>query len=163
MDAFTPKEFRTALGAMAGQCSIVTVGEGDAATGLIVTSTISPSAEPPLLLACVNTASSSYAALQGAEHFGWSALGAAHEEVAARFGGMRGAEGPARYEGAAWHTAITGARLLADAPVAFDCRLESLTPHDGFAVLIGRVVAFRTTPGAGSLVWWQGRFRALPA
>lgn len=160
--AFTPKEFRTALGAMAGQCSIVTVGRGEAATGLIVTSTISPSAEPPLLLACVNTASSSYAALQGADCFGWSVLGAAHEEVAARFGGMRGADGPARYDGAEWETAETGARLLKGAPAAFDCRLETLAPQDGFAVLIGRVVAFRTTPDAGALLWWQGRFRPLP-
>lgn len=162
MAAFTPKDFRAALGAMAGQCSVVTVGEGAAATGLIVTSTISPSADPPLLLACVNTASSSYAALQGAACFGWSVLGAAHEEVAARFGGMRGAAGPARYEGAEWETAVTGARLLAGAPAAFDCRMETLTPHAGFAVLIGRVVAIRTTAGAGALVWWRGAFRALP-
>ena len=83
----TPAEFRHAMRAVVGNCSVITTGLGDAATGLVVTSAISLSAEPPLLLACVNRASSSWPVLQQAGFFGWSSLGAAHQSVAERFSG----------------------------------------------------------------------------
>ena len=61
----TPKEFRNAMRAFVGNCSLITTGTGEAATGLIVTSAISLSAEPPLLLACINRSSSSWPVLMG--------------------------------------------------------------------------------------------------
>ena len=72
------KSFRDAMRAFVGNCSVLTCGEGEKATGLIVTSTISPSAEPPRLLACVNRSASSWQVLKDTGRFGWSSLGAAH-------------------------------------------------------------------------------------
>ena len=46
--------------------------------------------------------------------------------MAERFSGRTGAQGPARYEGADWETAVTGARLLTGSPAAFDCEVEDL-------------------------------------
>jgi len=161
MTAPSPKEFRSATGAFVGNCSVVTVGEGDNASGLIVTSTVAPTTDPPRLLACVNRASSSYPLLRTFGCFGWSSLGAGHEEVAKRFSGFGGVSGAARFEGAEWETAVTGARLLKGAPAAFDCTVESIDDREDFAVVIGRVVAIRQTEGAGGLVWWRGGFRAL--
>jgi flavin reductase (DIM6/NTAB) family NADH-FMN oxidoreductase RutF len=155
------KAFRAAMRAFVGNCSVITVGEGEEATGLVVTSAISLSAEPPLLLACVNRSASSYPVLRRHGWFGWSSLGAAHQGVAERFAGIGGVRGPARYDGAAWETAVTGARLLCGAPAAFDCRLEEVIERDSQSIVIGRVVAIRTTPGAGALVHWNGGWRAL--
>lgn len=157
----SPKEFRAATGAFVGNCSVLTVGEGDRSSGLVVTSTVAPTIDPPRLLACVNRDASSYPLIRDFGCFGWSSLGAAHEEVAKRFSGFGGISGAARFEGAEWETAVTGARLLTGAPVAFDCTLEAVDDRDGYAVVIGRVVAIRTTPDAGALVWWRGGFRAL--
>jgi flavin reductase (DIM6/NTAB) family NADH-FMN oxidoreductase RutF len=155
------KEFREAMRAFVGNVSVITVGEGEASSGLVVTSAISLSAEPPLLLACVNLTSSSIPLLRDEGRFGWSSLGAAHQTVAERFSGFGGLKGAARYDGADWQTAVTGARLLVGAPTAFDCVVEEMIDRATHSILIGRVVAIRTTAGAGALIYWDGRYRAL--
>jgi flavin reductase (DIM6/NTAB) family NADH-FMN oxidoreductase RutF len=157
----SPKEFRDAMRAFVGNCSVITTGEGDAATGLIVTSAISLSAEPPLLLACINRSSSSWPVLKESGKFGWSSLGAAHQPVAERFSGFGGVKGPARYDGAEWETAVTGARLLTGAPTAFDCTVEEMIDRATHSILIGRVQAIRITEGAGALIYWNGAYRSL--
>jgi flavin reductase (DIM6/NTAB) family NADH-FMN oxidoreductase RutF len=58
------KSFREAMRAFVGNCSVITVGDGVEASGLVVTSAISLSADPPLLLACVNRGASSHDLLQ---------------------------------------------------------------------------------------------------
>lgn len=157
----TGKEFRDAMRAFVGNCSVITVGEGDEATGLVVTSAISLSADPPLLLACVNRSASSHPLIARCGRFGWSSLGAAHQGVAERFSGFGGVRGAARYDGADWDTAVTGARLLRGAPTAFDCTLEEMIDRATHSILIGRVQAVRTTPGAGALIYWNGGYRVL--
>ncbi|KAF0173254.1 MAG: flavin reductase domain-containing FMN-binding protein [Rhodobacteraceae bacterium] len=159
----SPKDFRDAMRAFVGNCSLITTGNGEAATGLIVTSAISLSAEPPLLLACVNRSSSSWPVLKETGSFGWSSLGAAHQPVAERFSGFGGIKGPARYEGAEWETAVTGAKLLVGAPTAFDCTVEEMIDRATHSILIGRVQAIRTTPDAGALIYWNGAYRSLTA
>ena len=160
MTAPSPKEFRTALKAFVGNCSVLTCGEGALATGLIVTSTISPSAEPPRLLACVNRSASSWQVLKDTGRFGWSSLGAAHQAVAERFSGFGGVSGPDRYAGADWETVQPGMRLLIGAPAAFGCVVEEMIDRDGYSIVMGRVECQRITEGAGGLVWWNG-FRGL--
>jgi flavin reductase (DIM6/NTAB) family NADH-FMN oxidoreductase RutF len=157
----TGKEFRDAMRAFVGNCSIITVGDGEEATGLVVTSAISLSADPPLLLACVNRTSSSQPLLTRYGHFGWSSLGAAHQAVAERFSGFGGVRGKARYDGADWETAVTGAQLLKGAPTAFDCTVEEMIDRATHTILIGRVRAIRTAPGAGALIYWNGGYRTL--
>ena len=160
-DQPSPSEFRDAMRALVGNCSVITTGSGDRATGLVVTSAISLSAEPPLLLACVNRASTSLQVMKDCGSFGWSSLGAAHQAVAERFSGQGGIKGPARYDGAEWETAVTGARLLVGAPSAFDCTVEEMIDRATHSILIGRVRAIRTTADAGALVYWHGAYRSL--
>lgn len=149
--------------AVVGHCSLITVGQGDAATGLVATSATALSAEPPFLLACVNRAASCWPLLQSEGRFGWSALGAAHQAVAERFSGQNGVKGAARYEGAAWETAPNGARLLCDAPIAMSCAVEEMIDRATHSILIGRVLTIRTTPGAGALTYWHASYQPLEA
>ncbi len=157
----TGKDFRDAMRAFVGNCSVITAGDGADASGLVVTSAISLSADPPLLLACVNRTASSHPLLVRYGRFGWSSLGAAHQGVAERFSGFGGIKGPDRYAGAEWETAVTGAQLLKGAPTAFDCTVEEMIDRATHSIVIGRVRAIRTTPGAGALIYWNGGFRAL--
>jgi flavin reductase (DIM6/NTAB) family NADH-FMN oxidoreductase RutF len=157
----TGKEFRDAMRAFVGNCSILTVGDGEDASGLVVTSAISLSADPPLLLACVNRTASAHPLIVKYGRFGWSSLGVAHQAVAERFSGFGGVKGAARYDGAEWETAVTGARLLKGAPAAFDCTVEEMIDRATHSILIGRVRAVRTTPGTGALIYWNGVYRTL--
>lgn len=161
MSAPSPKEFTTAMRALVGNCSVITVGEGDDRSGLVVTSAISLSAEPPLLLACINRNSSSWPLLEKHQRFGWSSLGQDHQKVAERFSGFGGVKGAERYEGAEWETAETGALLLKGAPSAFDCEVEEMIDRATHSIVIGRVRAIRETPNAGALIYWNGGFQTL--
>ena len=158
----TPEDFRTAMRGVHGHCSLLTVGSGERASGLVVTSGISLSTEPPLVLACVNRSASAHALFAEFGCFGWSTLGAAHRPVAERFAGKGGIRGAARYEGADWETAVTGAPLLVGAPAAFDCTVEEMIDRATHTILIGRVRAIRCTDGAGALIYAHGRFQELP-
>lgn len=152
--------FRQAMRAFVGNCSVLTVGAGDQATGLVVTSGISLSADPPLILACVNRTSSSWPLFSPGAVFGWSSLGGAHQAVAERFSGFGGVKGPARYDGADWET-VNGARLLTGAPSAFACTVEEMIDRATHSIIIGRIHAIRTRPDAGALIYWNGQYRSL--
>ena len=158
----TPKAFRDAMRGFVGACSLITTGTGAAATGLVVTSGISLTAEPPMVLACVNRSASSWPLIKQTGSFGWSALGAQHQAVAERFSGFGGTKGAARYDGADWIAASNGTRLLADAPLAFDCAVEEMIDRGTHSILIGRVQAIHTTPNRGALLYWNGAYHTLP-
>lgn len=157
------KAFRDAMRAFVGNCSVLTVGNGDQATGLVVTSGISLSAEPPLILACVNRSSSSWPHFSPGAVFGWSSLGAAHQGVAERFSGFGGVTGPARYDGADWETTRIGARLLVGAATAFACTVDAMIEKGTHSIIIGRIHDIRRTDEAGALIYWNGRYLALAA
>lgn len=155
-------DFRAAMRGFLGHVSLVTVGDGQAATGLIVTSATSLSAEPPLILVCVNTASSSWPVLQSTQRFGWSALGAAHQPIAEKFSGRTGVQGAARYQGADW-VEIAGSRLLVGAPLAFACQVEDMFDKGTHTIVIGRVLAVRQSAEAGVLAYRNGAYEHLDA
>ncbi|MGV8986133.1 MAG: flavin reductase family protein [Cypionkella sp.] len=157
----TPDAFRAAMRGFVGACSLITVGQGEEASGLVVTTGISLTADPPMVLACINRASSCWPLLGRCGVFGWSALGAGHQAVAERFSGKGGAKGAARYDGADWVEAETGARLLADAPLAFDCRVDEMIDRGTHSILIGRVLHIRTMADGGALLYWNGQYRPL--
>lgn len=154
------KSFRDAMRAFVGNCSVLTVGQGNQATGLVVTSGISLSADPPLILACVNRSSSSWPLFTPGAPFGWSSLGAAHQGVAERFSGFGGIKGPDRYAGADW-ASVEGAQLLSGAPTAFACTVEEMIDRATHSIVIGRIRAILTTADAGALIYWNGQYRAL--
>lgn len=158
----SPEAFRAAMRNFMGVVSLITVGRGAQATGLIVTTGSSLSAEPPMIFACVNRTSTSFPILKAEGQFGWQALGAGHEALAHRFSGRTGVRGAARYDGAEWLTMATGVRLLADAPVAFDCAVEDLIDRETHTIVLGRVRAVHATEGGGSLLYAHGGYLPLP-
>ncbi|TYC80047.1 flavin reductase [Stappia sp. BW2] len=161
MDPVPAKDFTNAMRALVGNCSVITVGEGEEISGLLVTSAMSLSADPPMVLACVNKASSSWPLLKKYPKFGWSSLGPEHRTVAENFSGFGGVNGADRYAGADWRTAETGALLLEDAPAAFDCEVEEMIDRGTHSIVIGKVRAIRQGRSQGALVYWNGAFHPL--
>lgn len=161
MTNMTPNDFRIAMRNVIGACSLITTGVGEDATGLIVSTAVSLTTEPPQLLACINRSSANHAALRATGYFACSSLGALHQPIAERFSGLSGIKGAARFDGTAWETAVTGARLLVGAPAAFDCVIEEMIARATHSIVIGRVVAIRTTPAAGALVYRNGAYQTL--
>jgi flavin reductase (DIM6/NTAB) family NADH-FMN oxidoreductase RutF len=78
-------EFLGAMQHFVGSVSVITVGAGDDLSGLVVTSAVSLSAEPPQVLICVNRGASSWPLLKRYGFFGINALAARHQPIAERF------------------------------------------------------------------------------
>lgn len=157
--------FRNGLRQLAGAVSVVTTGSGDRRAGLTATSVTSFSAEPPTILVSVARSASAYATLVNERRFVVNVLGDHQQPIADRFAGRDGAKGAARFEGAEWTTAATGAPLLVDALAALDCELEEVIERHSHGLLIGRVKALRVAAGAGALLYWRGayeRFAGTP-
>ncbi len=155
-----PAAFRDATRGFAGCVSVLTAAHGGARAGLIVMSTLSLSADPPRLLACVNPGGGAWPLIERSRAFGWSMLAADQIAVAERFAR---AKGEARFEGADWETGATGAPLLAGAAATYACTVDEILPRGPQAILIGLVQAVAVRPDAGAVLWWQGGFRQLPA
>lgn len=153
--------FRGAMRKLAGAVSVLTVGQGDARTGLTATSVSSLSVDPPTLLISVNRKASAYGALLSERTFAINVLRPHHQQLADRFAGRDGVNGAARYAGAEWTRLSTGAPVLADALSVFDCELEDAIERHSHIIVIGRVVASRITENATPLLYWAGAYRGL--
>lgn len=151
---------KAALRQLAGGVSVITAGEGAERTGATVTSATALSVEPPRMLVLLNRSSSTWPVVERFGHFGVNILGAEHEEVADRFAGRGGLKGPDRYQGAEWITLASGAPVLADALAAVDCVVEEAIERHSHVIVIGRVVAIRSGPGA-ALAYRNGRYVTL--
>ena len=114
-------EFRHGMRRLTAGVSLVTTSSSEEKFGLIATSVSSLAAEPPSLLVCVNRSASSHDAILQAGYFAVNVLREQHDDLCAQFSSpTRRAE---RFQSGEWQT-LTGAPVLADALVSFDCQLE---------------------------------------
>ena len=162
MSVSDPASFRATMRNLAGGVAIVTTGLGAARQGLTVTAVTSVSADPPLVLVCINAASRSHDAVLQHGAFAVNLLGPEHADLAWRFAGQGGLHGAARFEGAPWRSGASGAPLLEDALGCLDCALDVHQRAGSHGVFIGRVVDARHRLGE-PLLNFQGGFRALAA
>ncbi|MQQ99599.1 flavin reductase family protein [Glaciimonas soli] len=151
--------FRSAMRHMAGAVCVVTVGKGEDRSGLTATSVVSLSVDPPSLMVCVNRDSSSWPLLSRYPHFGVSVLAPNQRYLADQFAGKGGMTGAARYAKGDWVTLATGALVLKDAQIAFDCSVDEMIDRNTHSIVIGRVQAVIAAPEPDdALVYWRGRY-----
>ncbi len=154
--------FRGAMRNLAGGVAIVATGQGEARRGLTVTAVTSVSADPPMVLVCINAASGSHDAVLRHRSFSVNLLGPEHAELALVFAGQGGVQGAARFGEAGWITGESGAPVLENALCGLECVLETHQRAGSHGIFIGRVVAARYRCGE-PLLNFQGAFRSLAA
>ena len=154
--------YRAAMRHFAGNVSVITVGRPGERSGLVATSAVSLSVDPPTVIVCVNRGASSWPLFERFRRFGVTALTAAPQEIADLFAGKGGAKGEDRYRLGQWSQGPTGAPLLDGAAVALDCRLEEMIDRASHSILVGRVMDVRVREDdEGALVYWRGLYRPL--
>ncbi|HTN98274.1 MAG TPA: flavin reductase family protein [Nordella sp.] len=119
---------------------LTTDGEGGqyAAT---ISAVASVSADPALLLACINRRNPLCAALAANRHFCVNALNAAQSPVSQSFAG-RPQSGLAYDFGIAeWYQGTTSAKRLKGAVASFDCVLQDSLAFGTHTIFVGHVVA----------------------
>lgn len=160
----TPDLFKSAMRQLAaGVCLVTTLDTQGRRSGLTATAVCSVSAEPPVLLVCVNQGNSSYAAIRQSGYFAVNVLAAADVELADRFAGA--VSGESRFDAGQWTQSETGAPLLVSALAAIDCRLIEVADMGSHGVFFGEVVAIGLHDDAGGPLLYgagsYGRFATL--
>jgi flavin reductase (DIM6/NTAB) family NADH-FMN oxidoreductase RutF len=131
------------LQAMAEAATSVTLVTTDGAAGrfgVTVSAFASVSADPPMLLACINRKSPAAAAIAANGGYCVNVLSAAQSFLADVFAGRSERFAPYDFGCADWQRADGGWRLL-DSIASFDCALDRDVAAGTHQILIGRVLA----------------------
>ncbi|CAO4165227.1 flavin reductase [Methylorubrum populi] len=152
--------YREAMAQLASAVHLVTTDGPGGRAGLTASSVCSVSDGPPTLLVCLNRGSSAYPVFLRNEVLCINTLSAGHEALAADFAGRVPPD--ERFAGQSWGCLETGAPVLTEALIAFDCRIvdrHQVGTHD---VLICAVVALSEASGADALLYANRRYHVLP-
>lgn len=150
--------FRDAMRRFASGVCIVAAGEGDARCGMTVSAFSSVSAEPPMVLVCLNRSSGSHECVTGAATFSVNILSAEQEEEAMVFAGQRGRHGPDRF-GDVWQQDALGTPVLTTAHHALICASDSQHHSGSHTILVGRVIGAYSGNTEGALLNYNGALR----
>jgi flavin reductase len=131
------------MGMAATSVCIVTTDGPAGRFGITVSSVTSVSAEPPLLLACLNRKSPAAAAALANGHFAVSVLAVENRSYAETFSGRPAAGRPFDFANHQWQKGLAGAPVVGDAAAAFECEVHETHEAGTHRIFIGRVVAAR--------------------
>jgi flavin reductase (DIM6/NTAB) family NADH-FMN oxidoreductase RutF len=136
----TTTNFIAAMGAAATGVSVITTEGLAGKFGLTVSAISSVSADPPMLLACVNRKSPAVAAIMQNGRFAVNLLGSNNQEVAEIFAGRPRSGNPYDFTRHDWEAGETGMPVLGDATATFECEIECSQDAGSHRVFIGRVI-----------------------
>jgi flavin reductase ActVB len=144
--AVSGEAYRQIGRAAAGAVSVVTAYEGDSGTviGLTVTSFVTLSFEPPLVMFAIQQGANCYPAMIASKSFGVSLLSAHQASVARRFA-TRGADKTA---GTRFETGqVLDVPLIAESLVQVECLTNQTFISGDHAIIVGLVEAARPRDG----------------
>jgi flavin reductase len=154
------QDFVAAMGLAATGVSVVTTDGPSGRFGLTESAVSSVSADPPLVLICVNRKSPAVAALDGNGTFAVNLLGADNRAYAETFSGRPREGKPFDFGNHAWRDGETGLPLVGDATAIFECETHDSLDAGTHRIYIGRVVAAHKGD-ADPLVYCNRAFRRI--
>lgn len=153
MPKIANQDYRDAMACLGAAVNIVTTDGWAGRAGFTASAVCSVTDNPPTLLVCMNRGSSAYASVTGNGVVCVNVLSARHERLSRLFGG--GTSFDERFAAADWSTLETGAPVLADGGVAFDCRIIDVANVDTHDVLFCRVLALQKSDCADNLIYFD--------
>ncbi|MCZ6806618.1 MAG: flavin reductase family protein [Deltaproteobacteria bacterium] len=134
-------DFTDAMASAVTSVSIVTTDGPAGRFGITVSSVSSVSADPPLVLACINRRSPACRALHENEVFCINLLSTQQRELANTFAGQPSRGEPFDFDGARWSPGLVEAPRFRGAVSIFDCVVQQAHEIGSHTLFIGRVVA----------------------
>src|SRR5262245_59492140 len=130
-------QFKQGMRSLAGAVSIITSIQRGQRYGMTATAVCSATADPPTVLACVNRVTATYRAIADARLFCVNVLRHEDRELSGLFSG--GQKLDERFRAEHWTTLATGAPVLINALVSFDCRVVNSLDHGTHTIFLGEV------------------------
>ncbi len=148
--------FRDAMGRLAAGVAVLVAREGDGFRGLTVTSLVSASLDPPLILVCLDRVGQARERVLDAGRFTVSVLGRGQDFLADRFSAR------APLVDRAWREvphrlSPAGLPVVEGALAWLDCRVVAVHEAGDHDVVVAAVEASGTGPG-DPLVLWDRQF-----
>ncbi|HET6376386.1 MAG TPA: flavin reductase [Methylocella sp.] len=157
-EGLDPAAFREAMSRVAAAVHIVTTDGPSGLAGITATAVASITAEPPMMLFCINKTSPSAARVIGNNAFCINTLLASHEALAEVFAGRTGHRLDERFVHGEWSKLLTGSPVLRGAAAAFDCHLVEAKEVMTHYIMIGAVRAVELGPKDAALIYAQRKF-----
>ncbi len=156
--------FRDAMARLGAAVNVIT-SDGEAGPlGFTASAVCSVSDSPPTVLVCMNRNSQQNGPLKRNGVFCVNSLAADQQEVSNVFAGRGGLSIPERFGKYDWSTLATGSPALNGALISFDCRIVDTIEVATHTILIGEVLAIRSSAAdASALMYFDRRYHALGA
>ena len=148
--------YRNGMSRLGSAVSVVTTMSGGKRYGFTASAVCSASDAPPTLLVCINRASSSFPAFASTRNFCVNTLMPGQEEISDVFGGK--IPSADRFAFGEWIKGLTGAPVLANASVNFECELTNAVDEATHRVLFGRVIDVQENVERGTLLYSMRRY-----
>ncbi len=148
--------FRNGMSRLGSAVNVVTTVSGGKRHGFTASAVCSVSDTPATLLVCINRASSSFQAFENASHFCVNTLMPGQQEISDVFGGRTPSLD--RFALGEWTEGVTGAPILANASVSFECVLTNAVDEATHRILFGRVIDIRENEEQAALLYCMRRY-----
>ena len=154
-DATLRQQFLEGMSRAAASVSVVTTDGPAGRHGITVSAMTSVSAdgEAPTMLVCLNAASSALPPLLENRCFCINVLRIDQQAISDTFSGRLPAPGGDRFSAAHFTPGLTGAPMMDEALVSFDCELVSAEKIGTHHICIGAVREVRAAPDGAPLLY----------
>ena len=152
-------DFRDAMSLLTSAVSVVTTAGMSDRHGFTASAVCSVTDTPPTLLVCMNTASRSHAHFVDNKILTVNVLGVQHEHISNVFASKMTSE--ERFKHGVWIELETGAPVLEDALVNFDCEIDDIQEVGTHTVFMCRIVAIQQSQHEQSLVYFNRAYHQV--
>jgi 3-hydroxy-9,10-secoandrosta-1,3,5(10)-triene-9,17-dione monooxygenase reductase component len=158
-DILRPDEaqFRAVLGHFATGVTVITAIDDGEPVGMAANSFTSVSLEPPLVLFCAASSSTTWPRIQRSGAFTVNILGA-HQEAVSQLFATRGAD---RFGAVGWRIGVGGSPVLDDVLAYIDCKIEAEHQAGDHVIVVGRALDLGIAADASPLLFHRGAYGRL--
>lgn len=147
-------QFRDAMARLGAAVNVVTSGGPAGRAGFTASAVCSVTDNPPTLLVCLNRSSSAAAVVLANGVLCVNTLAHGQRAISDAFAGAGGLTGEQRFGVGSWSALATGAPVLDEAAVSFDCRIVDVVEKGTHSVLFAEIQAIRQGDPGRALIWY---------
>ncbi len=152
-------DFKNAMSSLTSAVNVVTTVGVSGRHGFTASAVCSVTDTPPTLLVCMNKSSRSHANFVENKILTVNVLGAQHEELSNAFASKLSSD--ERFALGSWTELETGAPVLKDALVSFDCEIAQIQEVGTHTIFICPIVAIQKNAEDQALVYFNRAYHQV--
>ncbi|QIO06444.1 flavin reductase [Acinetobacter shaoyimingii] len=153
-------DYRNAMSLLTTAVNVITTQGVTGRHGFTASAVCSVTDTPPTLLVCMNESSRSHAYFIENKVLSVNVLSPQHEHISNAFASSK-LNSEDRFKLADWSVLKTGAPILDDAIVSFDCHIDQIQTVGTHSIFLCRVVAIKQSQQKESLVYFNRAYHQV--